>query len=94
MGPQNVIIFLTLIFSASSSKTPDTSLRLLRTKEISQEEEEKEEEEEEEEEEKVEDEEEGEEEEEWAHKTKLFFFTFIFLGIFVSPTVQLFNDMT
>ena len=75
---------------ASSSKTPDTSLRLLRTKETAQEEEEEEGEEEEEE----EDEEDCEEEEEWAHKTKLFLFTFIFFGIFVSPTVQLFNDMT
>ena len=101
MGPQNEIIFFKLLtFLASSSKTPDTSLRLLRTKETAQEEEEEEgeeeeeEEEDEEEEEEEEDEEDCEEEEEWAHKTKLFLFTFIFFGIFVSPTVQLFNDMT
>ena len=78
MGPQNEnFFFLTLTFLASSSKTPDTSLRLLRTKETAQEEEEEEgeeeEEEEEDEEEEEEEEEDCEEEEEWAHKTKLFF---------------------
>ena len=49
MGSQNEFFFLTLIFSASSSQTPDTSLRLIHTKETAQEEEEEEEEDEEEE---------------------------------------------
>ena len=56
VGPQKEF-FLNLLFSASSSKTPDTSLKLVHTKETAQEEEE---------------EEEDEEEEEWAHKRNFF----------------------